>query len=597
MSKKAKTGIGVEVPEDLTGLSVEELNEIEAEITDWSQEAAASDDLTPELVEAMERAAADIARVREARDEAETVLADREARKAAAIAAISGTPVASDEGDGDAGDGDEASDEGDGDAAPVEGDDGDAAGDETPEGALPIAAASKGARYSGPVTRMSERKNPRKTARPTLGGNVERPKLRATHEAVRAGAKLNEVIDDPDKFAHFVTRTMDKQRKVSQRDKITLGTAQFSWPEDRTLREKDLAHNSRVMRNIQSFQRQAAILASGACLAPLPATYELMGYATPQSPVEQHLPTLGVPRLGMQWWPPLDWRQGKSGIATFTMDELTDQVEVIDKPAVRITCPSDPESDYVEALTFVVEMGNETQKAFPELVARFLDDMRTYYASYKEIAYMNAIDAACTDVTQTGSDQPYGFTTTALHTLSLAARGYRKRHNLPRNTRLEVYMSDDTLDHFAEDLLAHGFVSDPAAALLTDSDIASIMGRLNLDVVWTNDQATGDPTNLFQPQTAGALIRPADYSWYKMCLPGSFIRMDGGSLDAGVQRSPELNRSNDIQIFMEEWTKVVFVGLEAIAGHIPVKAPGVRSANVTADVDALVTSSVVTTLP
>lgn len=596
MSKKAKTGIGVEVPEDLTGLSVEELNEIEAEITGWSQEAATSDDLTPELVEAMERAAEDIARVRAARDEAETVLADREARKAAAIAAIAGTSAASDEDDGEGGDDDGEGDGGDNDdPAEVEGDGN--VDDAPAEGALPVAAASKGARFGGPVTRMSERKNPRKTARPTLGGTVDRPKLRATHEAVRAGAKLNEVIDDPEKFASFVVRTMDKQRRTTTRDKITLATAQFSWPEDRTFREKDLAHNSRVMRRIQSFQREQAILASGACLAPLPATYELMGYATPQSPVEQHLPTIGVPRLGMQWWPPLDWRQGKTGIATFTMDELTDQEEVIDKPAVRITCPSDPESDYVEAMTFVVEMGNETQKAFPELVARFLDDMRTYYATYKEIAYLNAIDAACTDVTETGSDQPYGFTTTALHTLSLASRAYRKRHNLPRNTRLEVYMSDDTLDHFAEDLLAHGFVSDPAAALLTDTDIAALMGRLNLDVVWTNDQATGDPTNLFQPQTAGALIRPADTSWYKMCLPGSFIRMDGGSLDAGVQRSPELNRSNDIQIFMEEWTKVVFVGLEAIAGKIPVKAPGVRSSNVTADVDALATSTVVTTLP
>lgn len=569
-----------EVPEDLAGLSLDELQAHRTAIAEWAA-SVADEASTPDLVDALVAAADALGRVDTAIGEAETAAAELDERRRAAMAALTG-----DEGDGGDGEG-----EGEGDGEGGDGDAGDAPAD--PE---PVSAATRPAA----ITRMAERKNLRKAPKPAVAAaaTVAAPELRATAEAARTGfARLDQPVNDVELMADIVVKRLEQGRSVTQRDKIVLASATApALPGDRQMTEDNKRHNTRVLRELASLGRRAAITASGACIAPLAPNYELMGYATPQSPVENHLPTVGVPRLGMKWWPPLDWRQGKTGIETFTMDQLTDDEVDIDKPAVRVACPADPEEAHVEALTFIVEMGNETQKAFPELVARFLEDMRTYYATYKEIKYLNAIDAATTDVTVTASEFPFGFSPTALSQWMLAATGFRKRHNLPRSTKLDLYLPDNAIDNVVQDLLAHQFISQPAAALLTDAEVTALLSKLNFNAVWCNDQPTGLPTNLLQAQAAGALNQGPDTIWWRMTLPGSIVRMDGGTLDAGLQRSPELNRKNDLQFFFEEWTAAVFVGLEVIGGNVTVKLPGARAATVTSDAAGLVASAV-TTLP
>lgn len=77
-----------------------------------------------------------------------------------------------------------------------------------------------------------------------------------------------------------------------------------------------------------------------------------------------------------------------------------------------------------------------------------------------------------------------------------------------------------------------------------------------------------------QIQAAGALNPfPGQVVWY-MSAPGSFVRLDGGSLDVGLVRDSILNRTNDLQIFAEEWTGMAFVGLESIKGTSTVCASG-----------------------
>jgi hypothetical protein len=49
-----------------------------------------------------------------------------------------------------------------------------------------------------------------------------------------------------------------------------------------------------------------------------------------------------------------------------------------------------------------------------------------------------------------------------------------------------------------------------------------------------------------------------------MYAPGTWIRLDGGTLDVGIVRDSTLNSTNDLQIFAEEWVQMCKVGVESI---------------------------------
>ena len=56
---------------------------------------------------------------------------------------------------------------------------------------------------------------------------------------------------------------------------------------------------------------------------------------------------------------------------------------------------------------------------------------------------------------------------------------------------------------------------------------------------------------------------PEDAVTY-LYAPGTFVRLDGGTLDVGLIRDSLLNRTNDLEIFAEEWTQVCKLGIESI---------------------------------
>jgi hypothetical protein len=49
-----------------------------------------------------------------------------------------------------------------------------------------------------------------------------------------------------------------------------------------------------------------------------------------------------------------------------------------------------------------------------------------------------------------------------------------------------------------------------------------------------------------------------------MFAPGTYVRLDGGTLDVGIVRDSILNGTNDLQIFSEQWVQVCQVGLESL---------------------------------
>ena len=81
----------------------------------------------------------------------------------------------------------------------------------------------------------------------------------------------------------------------------------------------------------------------------------------------------------------------------------------------------------------------------------------------------------------------------------------------------------------------------------------------------TNLGTAGGSTGFQSPQADGTDLNslPTEISGY-LFAPGTFIRLDHGTLDLGLVRDSVLNRSNDLHLFAEQWTKVCKVGYESV---------------------------------
>ncbi len=96
---------------------------------------------------------------------------------------------------------------------------------------------------------------------------------------------------------------------------------------------------------------------------------------------------------------------------------------------------------------------------------------------------------------------------------------------------------------------------------LADSMIATFFSVRNINVTWTEDGETGQ---VFASQSAGSLLDfPSDVIWY-LFAEGTFLFLDGGTLDLGLVRDSTLNGTNDYKMFVETFEGVAKVGIESL---------------------------------
>ncbi len=311
-------------------------------------------------------------------------------------------------------------------------------------------------------------------------------------------------------------------------------------------------------------QQRTSLVASGGNCAPLPPSYEFFRLAEQINPVEQALPTVEAPRGGIRFITPPDWTDALAGVRVTT--EAEDAAGYGDasgltapKPCVHVDCPPIEECR-VDAVSQCVEFGNLNYRVFPEQVAAFLEDLAVAFTSTKEIFYLDAIDATSTAVTAAPA---YGATRGVTQTILAAAANYRRRQHMGINSVLTLMLPSWVVEFIKVDM-----VNDHALGLnfinAGESEVTAWLASNNLDVVWYYDSATGAGQAFNGAQGAGAINEfPTSVVGY-MFAPGTYVRLDGGTLDVGIVRDSILNGTNDLQIFSEQWVQVCQVGLESL---------------------------------
>jgi hypothetical protein len=83
---------------------------------------------------------------------------------------------------------------------------------------------------------------------------------------------------------------------------------------------------------------------------------------------------------------------------------------------------------------------------------------------------------------------------------------------------------------------------------------------------------------VFGSQSAAALLEwPDSFEWY-LFAEGSFLFLDGGTLDLGIIRDSSLVGTNDYKMFVETFENVAFVGIEALKITSTINVNGVAAA-------------------
>jgi hypothetical protein len=98
------------------------------------------------------------------------------------------------------------------------------------------------------------------------------------------------------------------------------------------------------------------------------------------------------------------------------------------------------------------------------------------------------------------------------------------------------------------------------------------LANLNVDLVPSLD------ATVFGSQSAAALLEfPDSFVWY-LFAEGTFLFLDGGTLDLGIIRDSSLVGTNDYKMFIETFENVAKVGIESLAITSTISVNGVAAA-------------------
>ena len=374
-------------------------------------------------------------------------------------------------------------------------------------------------------------------------------------------ASLNEVSSLMEKRLHSL-------RRVNGGDGEQHIVASFStqYPEDRFLGTDAEANSAKI----ESVVGQQALVASGGHAAPVEVKYDIFGIgSTTVRPVRDSLPRFQADRGGIRFVTPPSFAAGSYADAVGTWTAANDSATT-PSPASKtsLTISAAAENTAVtDAVTLQLQFGNLMTRAYPELIARHNELALVQHSREAEQYLISKIEAASTAVT---AGTLIGFGRDFLIAVRKAAVAYRSRHRIAQTTQLKAIIPDWVYDAMAADL-ALNMPGDGNLAV-SRSEIEGYLAQLNVTLV-----ASPDITVFGSQGTAALLEFPDSFKWY-LFAEGTFLFLDGGTLDLGIIRDSSLVGTNDYKMFIETFEGIANVGIESLVITQTVNVNGVAAA-------------------
>jgi hypothetical protein len=374
-----------------------------------------------------------------------------------------------------------------------------------------------------------------------------------------AGAEMSNSTD----IAEAMVSRLHGLRRVKGGDgeQHIVASLTTKYPESRVLTQ-DTESN---IAKIKAVASPEALIASGGHSTPFEVKYDIFGFGTTDRAIRDSLPRFAADRGGIRYiLPPV---LSDYGDAVGVWTNATDTSPGTDvKASLTITAATET-TVATDAVTLQLQFGNLMTRAYPELVARHNELALIQHAREAEQYIAGKISDASTAITSTSL---IGVARDFLVQVGRAATAYRSRHRLDPAQQLKVIAPSWIKDAMRADLV----LSMPGDSTLNvaDAEIEGYLAARGVSITFSLD------LNVFGAQSTGAMLEfPDTFTWY-MFAEGTFLFLDGGTLDLGIIRDSTLVGTNDYKMFVETFEGIAKVGIESIKVTSTISVNGVAAA-------------------
>jgi chemotaxis protein histidine kinase CheA len=388
--------------------------------------------------------------------------------------------------------------------------------------------------------------------------------------AITAGADIpgytaGSAITDMSEVAQAMSKRLHTLRRVNGGDgeQHIVASITTQYPEERTL-STDAESNWNKIQNVVGPE---ALVASGGHQAPFEVKYDIFGLGSAVRPVRDCLPRFQADRGGIRYIVPPVLSDYANAVGIWTAaNDSAETPSPSAKLSLTVTAASET-TVATDAVTLQLQFGNLLTRAYPELIARHNELGLIQHAREAEGQILTRLDALSTAVTSTSI---IGVARDFLVQIGRAAAAYRSRHRLEADAPLRAIMPAWIKDAMVADLT----LSMPGDSTLNAyGEIDGLFASRNINVCYTLDGSA-----LTTAQGANAMNEFTDtFVWY-LFAEGTFLFLDGGTLDLGIIRDSTLVGTNDYKMFVETFEGVAKVGVESIKVTSTISVNGAAAA-------------------
>jgi hypothetical protein len=398
--------------------------------------------------------------------------------------------------------------------------------------------------------------------------------------AITAGADIpgytaGTEIRDMYEVASAMEKRIHSLRRVNGGDgeQHIVASLTTQYPEERTLSTNPEENQAKI----NAVVGQEALVASGGHAAPFEVKYDIYGVgSTTVRPLRDSLPKFQADRGGVRYVTPPSFADGSYAGAVDVWTSANDSATTPSpaaKSSLTVTAAAE-QTAQTDAVTLQLQFGNLMTRAYPELIARHNELALVQHAREAEEYLVSKINAGSTAVTTTNL---IGFGRDFLVQIRRAAVAYRSRHRIDPNTQLQAVIPIWVYDAMAADLTLS--MPGDGTIALSKSEIDGYLSHVNVSLtpVLDNTNSTS-PSSVFGSQGAAALLEfPDSFKWF-LFAEGTFLFLDGGTLDLGIIRDSTLVGTNDYKMFIETFEGIAKVGIESLAITSTISINGVAAA-------------------
>ena len=386
--------------------------------------------------------------------------------------------------------------------------------------------------------------------------------------AITAGADIpgytaGSQVKDMKEVAELMAKRLHGLRRVNGGDgeQHIVASVSTKYPQERTLGTDPEENWSKV----QAVTGPEALVAAGGHQAPFTTKYDIFGLGTTARPVRDALPKFQADRGGIRFITPPTLSSYGNAVGVWTAsNDSAETPDPASKSSLTVAAASET-TVATDAVTLQMQFGNLMSRAYPELIARHNELGLIQHAREAEGQILTRLTALSTAVTSTsviGMGRDY------LVQLGRAAANYRGRHRLEADAQLRVIAPAWVRDAMAADL---ALAAPGDNTMNAYAEIEGYIASRGINMTWHIDDFT-------TAQSSGAMNEFGDtFVWY-IFAEGTFLFLDGGTLDLGVIRDSTLVGTNDYKMFVETFEGVAKVGVESLKVTSTINVNGAAAA-------------------